>query len=216
MFGNNVQIGRMVSGIARRLASVGIRIDRSPRSESIYARVGTLRCRISGHDLGWADYGTRPQSHNGPEVVFDEPVATVEALRLICRAVREVAESVAHPVERRLLADDLRRLRRAMDRARRNAARDARAAERRAAARAAKPSRLVLRWERERALQAAVDAARADRLARGNAALDALLAAGDARAARHEDQIRALIRNWASAPTPGRTQSLTQFGLVGL
>lgn len=41
-------------------------------------------------------------------------------------------------------------------------------------------------------------------------------AAGDARAARREDQIRALIRNWASAPTPGRTQSLTQFGLAGL
>lgn len=41
MFGNNIQIGRMVSGIARRLASLGIRIDRSPRSESIMKASGT-------------------------------------------------------------------------------------------------------------------------------------------------------------------------------
>lgn len=59
------------SGLARRLKNAGLKVNRSDRSETIYLAVGPCELRISGHELGWADYGTRQQKHRGPEVVTD-------------------------------------------------------------------------------------------------------------------------------------------------
>ena len=59
------------SGLARRLKNAGLKVNRSDRSETIYVAVGPCELRVSGHELGWADYGTRKQSHKGPEVITD-------------------------------------------------------------------------------------------------------------------------------------------------
>lgn len=68
----NEQLKRRFHGLARRLKNLGLRVTRSDRSETIYVAVTFTRdLRISGHELGVADYGTRQQSHKGPEVVSD-------------------------------------------------------------------------------------------------------------------------------------------------
>jgi hypothetical protein len=76
------QMRRRFHGLARRLKNVGLRVTRSDRSETVYVSITATRdLRISGHELGYADYGTRQQSHRGPEVVSDlsDLAATVAA-----------------------------------------------------------------------------------------------------------------------------------------
>lgn len=58
------------AGLARRLKNAGLKVHGSDRSETIYVAIGDCELRISGHELGVADYGTRQQRHRGPEVVM--------------------------------------------------------------------------------------------------------------------------------------------------
>lgn len=79
---------RKFTGFAKRLQNAGLRVWRSDRSETIYVAIGKCELRISGHELGVADYGTRQQKHHGPEVVtaLEDLGSAVEACLL---AVRE-------------------------------------------------------------------------------------------------------------------------------
>lgn len=80
--------------LAHRLAVVGKRrgamVEASPRSETRYLWCGSLSLRLSNHELGYADYGTRRQAHRGPQVICGV-VGLAEVIAESIAAVREAA-----------------------------------------------------------------------------------------------------------------------------
>ena len=63
--------------VSHELHKRGHRLDYRSASGSTYFWIGEARARISDHELGFADYGTRQQiHHDGPDCVFDEDDAT--------------------------------------------------------------------------------------------------------------------------------------------
>jgi hypothetical protein len=115
-----------LAGIERRLKAAGVRIDRSDRSETRYAGDHGCHLRISTHELGWADYGSREQVHHGPEVVVSVDDSPADILTQCIAAVREFGRDmprsdVVQRMDRRDAAALLRGLRLALRRARKAA-----------------------------------------------------------------------------------------------
>jgi len=49
----------------------GTTLDYRSASGSTYLRRGDVVLRLSDHNLGYADHGTREQLHNGPEIIVN-------------------------------------------------------------------------------------------------------------------------------------------------
>lgn len=75
----------------------GLEVRRSPRSETCYAWHGVLALRLSGHALGYSDFGTRQQVHGGPELILDgdDLAPPAEAIDKAIAAVREYGAELA-------------------------------------------------------------------------------------------------------------------------
>lgn len=83
------------SGLARRLKNAGLKVSRSDRSETIYVCCGKRELRISGHELGVADYGSRQQKHVGPEVVVSADQSPAEIIAACLEEVRQYMRDYA-------------------------------------------------------------------------------------------------------------------------
>ncbi len=88
-------VAHMIYVEVKKLGSAAA-IKKSPSSETRYVRCGTIELRISDHDLGYGDYGSRKQVHRGPEVVFTAETAADPgfAFAEVLAAVREHAETL--------------------------------------------------------------------------------------------------------------------------
>ncbi len=63
--------------------------DYQSASGSCYVRRAEMRLRLSDHDLGYADYGSREQVHDGPEVIFHGTETWREVLKMVVEATRD-------------------------------------------------------------------------------------------------------------------------------
>lgn len=107
-----------MAGLARRLRAAGIQIERSDRSETVYIGPPDCRLRLSFHELGVADYGTRVQVHHGPEVVLDLGCGAADALTECISEFREAARCLKDRWHRKEAARLLLALRLCLRRAR--------------------------------------------------------------------------------------------------
>jgi hypothetical protein len=64
----------------KRLKQLGWKMEHRSESGSVYYRSpdGEKLLRLSNHDLGFGDYGSRQQVHHGPEIVLGEPMSQQE------------------------------------------------------------------------------------------------------------------------------------------
>lgn len=97
--------------LAHAVAVAGkMQAESSPSSATRYVWSGTLALRVSDHGLGYADYGTRRQSHRGPEVVLEPGDSPAAAVQTAIESVAEYGRS-ADERERRDAAALIRALR---------------------------------------------------------------------------------------------------------
>lgn len=115
--------GQIIAAAEQVWKRSGLETDRSDRSETRYVTLGwsrewsrSVKLRVSFHELGWADYGSRRQSHSGPEAIVERDATTLDIHTAALEAVREfVADGGPvhwEPRERAKLAETLRTLRR--------------------------------------------------------------------------------------------------------
>lgn len=113
---------RLLRSIAQRARATTILLDRSDRSQTIYLMSGGgIRVRLSNHELGWADYGTREQVHHGgPDIVIDDEDGPLELIDRIIDECRGWSGSVIDSYDRHCLAQFYGALRLMRERARRS------------------------------------------------------------------------------------------------
>lgn len=103
-----------INGIARRMKNAGLKVSRSDRSETLYARFGQRDLRLSGHELGVADYGSREQRHIGPEVIISGDEAVADILQDCLYEIRDYLRDYGWKLSeygRKQAADSIRKLR---------------------------------------------------------------------------------------------------------
>ena len=76
--------------IAKHLKSSGLPISASNRSSTRYIGFGAVSIRVSDHELGVADYGSRIQKHKGgPDIVISAEKSIVEIVEEIIYEFRQ-------------------------------------------------------------------------------------------------------------------------------